>query len=116
MPRSTYNHTRTCIATLRMRVGMRPRPTSRLRPAGSNERLERIRPKPFFLRIVDSPSKEKLAERLTAFMDEWNETAHSFHWTTKSVARIMEKCQSEDSKPLATAASDFRSHFAGVGT
>jgi hypothetical protein len=44
-------------------------------------------------------------------MDEWNETAHPFHWTMKSMARIMAKCQSEGSKPLATAASDFRSLF-----
>ena len=45
-----------------------------IRPAGLNERLERVRPKPFFLRIVDFPSKEKPAERLMAFVDEWNET------------------------------------------
>ena len=38
------------------------------------------------------------------FMDEWNETAHPFHWTTKSVAKVMAKCQSEGSRPLATAA------------
>ena len=56
------------------------------------------------LRIVDFPSKEKLAERLMAFIDEWNETAHPFNWTTKSVAKVMAKCQSEDSKPLAAAA------------
>jgi hypothetical protein len=35
-----------------------------------NEQWERVRPKPFFLRIVDFPSREKLAERLMAFMDE----------------------------------------------
>ena len=92
------------LATLRMRGGMRPGRQTGIRPAGLNEQLERVRPKPFFLRIVDFPSKEKLAERLMAFMDEWNETAHPFHWTTKSVARIMAKCQSEDPKPLATAA------------
>jgi hypothetical protein len=53
---------------------------------------------------VDSPGKEKSAERLAAFKDDWNETAHPFPWTTKSVAKVMAKCQSEDSKPLATAA------------
>ena len=74
-----------------------------IRTGGLNEPLEPVRPKLFFLRIVDFPSKEKLAERLMAFMDEWNETAHLFHWTTKSVTRIMAKCQSEDPKPLATA-------------
>jgi len=50
------------------------------------------------------PSKEKLAERLMAFMAEWNETAHPFNWTKKSVAKFMAKCQSEASKTLATAA------------
>jgi hypothetical protein len=56
------------------------------------------------LRIVDFPSKEKLAERLMAFIDEWNETAHPFNWTTKSVAKVMAKCQSEASKPFGVAA------------
>jgi transposase len=55
-------------------------------------------------RIVDFPCKEKLAERLMAFMDEWNETAHPFDWTTKSVAKVMAKCHSELTKPLAMAA------------
>jgi hypothetical protein len=68
-----------------------------------NEQWKRVRPKPFFLRIVDFPNKEKPAERLMAFMDEWNETAHPFHWTAKSVAKIMAKCKSENPKPLATA-------------
>jgi hypothetical protein len=57
-----------------------------------------------FLRIVGLPSKERLAERLMAFMDDWNGTAHPFHWTTNSVAKVMAKCESEDSKTLATAA------------
>jgi hypothetical protein len=52
---------------------------------------------------VDFPNKEKLAERLMAFMGEWNETAHPFHWTAKSVAKIMAKCKSENPKPLAKA-------------
>jgi hypothetical protein len=54
--------------------------------------------------MVDFPSKEKPAKRLMAFMDEWNQTAHPFHWTTKSVAKTMAKCQSENSNLLATAA------------
>jgi hypothetical protein len=56
------------------------------------------------LRIVDFPSKEQLAERLMAFMAQWNETAHPLNWTTKSVAKVMAKCQREDPKPLAAAA------------
>lgn len=56
------------------------------------------------LRIADFASKEELAERLMAFIREWNEIAHPFNWTSKSVARVMAKCQIEDAKPLATAA------------
>jgi transposase len=56
------------------------------------------------LRIADFADKERLAERLLAFIREWNETAHPFHWTSKSVTKIMAKCQTEDRKPLAAAA------------
>jgi hypothetical protein len=56
------------------------------------------------LRVVDFPSKEKLAERLMALIDEWNETAHPFHWTTKSVAKVMARCQSEAPEGLRVAA------------
>jgi transposase len=55
------------------------------------------------LRIVDFPSKEHLAARLTAFISEWNQIAHPFKWTSKSVAKVMAKCQIEDAKPLVTA-------------
>ena len=56
------------------------------------------------LRIVDFASKEQLAERLMAFIREWNEIAHPFNWTSKSVAKVMAKCQIEDVSPVATAA------------
>ena len=56
------------------------------------------------LRIVNVPSKEQLAEALTAFIHKWNETAHQCNGTTKSVAKVTAKCQSEHPKPLATAA------------
>jgi transposase len=56
------------------------------------------------LRIVDFPSKEHLAERLKAFVSEWNEIAHPFNWTSKSVAKVMAKCQIEEAKPVALAA------------
>jgi hypothetical protein len=58
---------------------MRPRPTNRHPPGGLDEPSERVRPKPFFLPIVDFPSRGKPAERLMAFIDERNETAHQFH-------------------------------------
>jgi hypothetical protein len=35
------------------------------------------------------PSTEKPVNRLMAFMDEWDETAHPFLWTTRSVAKVM---------------------------
>jgi transposase len=56
------------------------------------------------LRIADFADKEKLAERLMAFIREWNETAHPFNWTSKSVTKIMAKCQTEDARPRAAAA------------
>jgi len=56
------------------------------------------------LRIVDFPNKEKLSERLMAYIREWNETAHPFNWTSKSVAKVMAKCQIEDSKTPSVAA------------
>jgi transposase len=56
------------------------------------------------LRIADFASKEQLAERLMAFIREWNENAHPFNWTSKSVAKVMAKCQAEDNKPQARAA------------
>jgi transposase len=56
------------------------------------------------LRIADFADKDRLAERLMAFISEWNEIAHPFNWTAKSVATVMAKCQIEDAKPLAEAA------------
>jgi transposase len=56
------------------------------------------------LRIADFPSKDALAERLMAFIREWNEIAHPFNWTSKSVAKVMAKCQIEDTNHLAEAA------------
>ena len=44
------------------------------------------------LAIVDFASKAELAEKLQLFIAQWNEQAHPFHWTKKSVARVMAKC------------------------
>jgi transposase len=52
------------------------------------------------LRIADVADKKHLAERLMAFVAEWNEHAHPFQWSTKSVAKVMAKCES----PVAKAA------------
>ena len=56
------------------------------------------------LRIADFADKDHLAERLMAFIREWNEIGHPFNWTSKSVAKVMAKCQIEDAKPLPEAA------------
>jgi transposase len=45
------------------------------------------------LAIADFADKAHLAERLHAFVEEWNEHAHPFNWTRKSVAKIMAKCE-----------------------
>jgi transposase len=41
------------------------------------------------LRIVDFPSKDHLRAKLEQFIREWNQQAHPFHWSTKSVAKVM---------------------------
>jgi transposase len=45
------------------------------------------------LKIADFADKEALAERLMAFVAYWNTHAHPFNWSTKSVAKVMAKCQ-----------------------
>jgi transposase len=45
------------------------------------------------LAIVDFASKAELAEKLQQFITQWNEQAHPFNWTGKSVAKVMAKCQ-----------------------
>lgn len=51
-------------------------------------------------RIADCADKPQLAQRLLAFVAEWNDHAHPFQWSTKSVATVMAKCE----ETLATAA------------
>lgn len=45
------------------------------------------------LRIADFASREHLAERLEAFIREWNERAHAFRWTEKSFEKVLAKCE-----------------------
>jgi hypothetical protein len=52
------------------------------------------------LGIADFAHKKPLAQRLMAFVAEWNEHAHPFQWSTKSVAKVMAKCE----RPGANAA------------
>ena len=57
------------------------------------------------LAIADFADKAHLAERLHAFVKEWNEYAHPFHWTKKSVTKIMAKCEiAKRETPVAIAA------------
>jgi transposase len=45
------------------------------------------------LAIVDFASKAALAEKLQQYIAQWNEQAHPFNWTKKSVAKVMAKCE-----------------------
>jgi transposase len=51
------------------------------------------------LRVADFPDKAALAERLQAFITEWNQVAHPFKWSTKSVAKVMAKCKRTEPPP-----------------
>jgi transposase len=51
------------------------------------------------LRIADFADKAALAERLQAFIAEWNQVAHPFKWSTKSVAKVMAKCELTGAPP-----------------
>lgn len=41
------------------------------------------------LRIVDFASKDHLRAKIDQFIQEWNQHAHPFNWSTKSVAKVM---------------------------
>lgn len=45
------------------------------------------------LKIADFASKAHLAERLQAFIQEWNERAHAFRWKRKSFDKILARCE-----------------------
>ena len=45
------------------------------------------------LRIADFADKTALAERLMAYVQHWNAHAHPFNWSTRSVAKVMAKCE-----------------------
>jgi transposase len=57
------------------------------------------------LAIADFKDKAHLAERLQAFVREWNEQAHPFNWTKKSVAKVMAKCENARSETLVAIAA-----------
>lgn len=43
--------------------------------------------------IADFESIEHLAERLSAFVEEWNAKAHPFNWSSASATKVMAKCE-----------------------
>jgi len=45
------------------------------------------------LRISDFSDLDQLAERLLAFVADWNAHAHHFSWSPKSAAKVMAKCE-----------------------
>ncbi len=62
------------------------------------------------LKIANFKDKQALAERLQAFIDEWNAHAHPFNWTTQPVPKIMAKC---DPKPTHAKAAWIPYPFCG---
>jgi transposase len=58
------------------------------------------------LQISDFADKAMLAERLHAFIAEWNQAAHPFAWTPKSFDKVLAKCQppAPSASPTQTAA------------
>ena len=47
------------------------------------------------LRIADFASKDDLRAKIEQFIAEWNQRAHPFNWSTKSVAKIMAEAPQE---------------------
>jgi transposase len=52
------------------------------------------------LGIVNFADKKELAERLDAFVREWNSQAHAFRWSRKSFDKVLAECE----KHMAVAA------------
>jgi len=46
-------------------------------------------------RIADFASKDDLRAKIEQFIAEWNQRAHPFNWSTKSVAKIMAEAPPE---------------------
>ncbi|HEY9710167.1 MAG TPA: IS630 family transposase [Oculatellaceae cyanobacterium] len=53
------------------------------------------------LNIADFADTKALGERLEAFIAEWNTTAHPFAWSEKSIAKVLAKCQVQDTNNIA---------------
>ncbi len=53
------------------------------------------------LRINDFTDLDHLAERLMAFVAEWNAHTHPCNWSTKSAAKVMAKYQAQTTQAAA---------------
>jgi transposase len=51
--------------------------------------------------ISDFSDLDHLAERLMAFVLEWNQSAHPFNWSTKSATKVMAKCEVQTQEAAA---------------
>ena len=59
------------------------------------------------LRHANFPDLDALAEAIIAFTDDWNRTAHPFHWTAASFDTVLAKLDAAlaaTPSPLADAA------------
>jgi hypothetical protein len=53
------------------------------------------------LRMLDFSDVDHLAERLLAFVAEWNTYAYPFNWSTKSALKVMAKWGASFLSPAA---------------
>jgi hypothetical protein len=56
------------------------------------------------LRIVDFADLDHLQWSLNRFVEEWNQRAHPFRWSTKSFAKVMAKCRTATDPALTNTA------------
>jgi hypothetical protein len=54
------------------------------------------------LHMVDLDSKEHLCAKSGQFIQEWNQHAHPFHWSTKPVAKGMAAALPWQRDPMGT--------------
>ena len=57
------------------------------------------------LRIQDFASKAEMKERIMKFIQQWNERAHPFRWTTRSFDKIIAKCKKSEAQAQPTQAA-----------
>jgi transposase len=53
------------------------------------------------LKISNFKDKDTLAQQIQAFIAQWNTHAHPFNWNTRSVAKVMAKCEGKSASKTA---------------